>query len=80
MLQSALVWADTTFPPQKTVLRRFDRGIYNLFHHYRALLTPWVLFDNSGEEPHVVAKETGGVLMVFDDTLFHVITTNAEVS
>jgi predicted ABC-type ATPase len=64
-------------PPQ-TVLRRFDRGLYNLFHLYRPLLDSWVLFDNSGQEPHMVANEINGTITLVDDTLFEVIRTDAE--
>jgi hypothetical protein len=38
----------------------------------------WVLFDNCGEVPRVVAKETEGVMTVVDDALFQVILKNAE--
>jgi predicted ABC-type ATPase len=56
--------------PSHTILRRFERGLYNLFHLYRPLLDSWLLFDNSGDLPHVVAKETNGIVTVIDDILF----------
>jgi predicted ABC-type ATPase len=64
--------------PVQTILRRFERGLHNLFHLYRQFLNSWVLFDNSGEVPRVVAKEMDGVMTVVDDTLFQVILKNAE--
>lgn len=56
--------------PAATVRRRSERGLYNLFHLYRALADSWIIFDNSREEPRMTAKETGGVLTVFDAKLF----------
>ncbi len=64
--------------PVQTILRRFDRGLHNLFHLYRQFLDSWVLFDNSGDVPRAVAKETDGVMTVVDDALFQVILKNAE--
>lgn len=55
--------------PAPTVLRRFERGLHNLFHLYRDLADSWILFDNSGEEPRIIAKQTNRVLKVFDGKL-----------
>lgn len=41
--------------PEGVVRRRFHRGIENLFMRYDALLSSWVLFDNSGEFPETIA-------------------------
>jgi hypothetical protein len=57
----------------------FNRGINNLFHLYRPLLYSWMLFDNSGHLPMVIAKETDGVKTILDDTLFAEITRKLEV-
>jgi predicted ABC-type ATPase len=65
--------------PAQTILRRFNRGINNLFHLYRPLLDSWMLFDNSGHLPMVIAKETDGVKTILDDTLFAEITRKLEV-
>jgi predicted ABC-type ATPase len=65
--------------PAATVRRRFERGLHNLFHLYRPLVDSWVLFDNSGDEPRVIAKETAGVLRVLDATLFDEITKSAGI-
>jgi predicted ABC-type ATPase len=56
--------------PAQTILRRFNRGLYNLFHLYQSLLDSWMLFDNSGDLPRVIAKAIDGVTTVFDKTLF----------
>ena len=65
--------------PVQTILRRFNRGINNLFHLYRSLLDSWMLFDNSGDLPMVIAKETDGVKTILDETLFAEITRKLEV-
>jgi predicted ABC-type ATPase len=64
--------------PPETVRRRFQRGLHNLFCLYRDLVDSWLLFDNSGDAPRVIAKETAGVLTVTDATLFEEIRIAAE--
>lgn len=65
--------------PAQTILRRFNRGLYNLFHLYRPLLDSWMLFDNSGNLPMVIAKEIDGVKTIMDDILFTEIRRKSEV-
>lgn len=52
----------------------FLKGIPNLFTRYRSLLDLWILFDNSGTKPRLVAREEVGELRVFDQKLFAKIT------
>jgi predicted ABC-type ATPase len=56
--------------PEKVVRRRFQKGIQNLLQLYRPLLDLWMLFDNSGTEPRLIAREEVGALRVFDQKLF----------
>lgn len=63
----------------QTILRRFERGLYNLFHVYRPLLDSWILFDNSGKEPIVIAKETEGIRSIFDEEIFSKVIKNAGI-
>lgn len=65
--------------PAQTILRRFNRGLYNLFHLYQPLIDSWILFDNSGDLPMVIAKETDGITTVLDKTLFAEIKKKSEV-
>ncbi len=65
--------------PVQTILRRFERGLYNLFHLYRPLLDSWILFDNSGEEPIVFAKETKGIRSIFDEEKYSQAIKDAGV-
>jgi predicted ABC-type ATPase len=43
--------------PEAVVRRRFDRSVHNFLVHYRQLADVWMLFDNSGQVPRVVALE-----------------------
>jgi predicted ABC-type ATPase len=56
--------------PGKVVRRRFRKGIRHLFTLYRPLLDLWMLFDNSGVPPRLVAREEVGELCVLDRKLF----------
>ena len=55
--------------PEQVVRRRFQKGVRNLFTVYRPLLDLWMLFDNSGTEPRLIAREEVGALRVFDQNL-----------
>ncbi len=43
--------------PSEDVKRRFDRSIKNFFKLYMPLLDTWMLFDNSGIKPFLIAKK-----------------------
>ena len=65
--------------PEDVVRRRFNKGIHNLFHYYRPLLTSWMLFDNSSSERHLIATEDHGKLIVVDCRRYEAITREAGV-
>lgn len=50
--------------PAPTVRRRFVRSISNFFRHYRGLVDSWILFDNSGERPDIIALEKDGKVRI----------------
>ena len=56
--------------PEKVVRRRFRKGLQNLFTLYRPVLDSWMLFDNSGILPQLIAREEIGEIRVFDQALF----------
>jgi len=62
----------------QTVIRRFGRGIHNLFHLYKPMLDSWLLFDNSENSPHVIAQEEDGKLTVIDSKLYEEIIRGME--
>lgn len=61
--------------PALDVRRRFHRGLYNLFHIYKPLLDTFMLFNNSGSVPKLIAEEKTGKLVVMDKDLYEKITT-----
>lgn len=55
---------------EKVVRRRFHKGLQNLFTRYRSVLDSWMLFNNSGTVPQLIAREELGEIRVFDQALF----------
>jgi predicted ABC-type ATPase len=56
--------------PAAIVRRRFARSIRNFFTHYRGLAHSWLLFDNSGQVPEIIAFENGAKLRIIQKQLF----------
>jgi predicted ABC-type ATPase len=55
--------------PPEDVRRRFGRGIRNFFGMYEKLFDTWMLFDNSGPVPVLIAKRKNGNREVFHKDL-----------
>lgn len=66
--------------PEKVVRRRFDKGIENFLTHYRAAVDSWMLFDNSGTVPHLIAEERAAKIKIFDQKLYSQILNLEEGS
>jgi predicted ABC-type ATPase len=49
------VLAGGHFVPEETVRRRLTRGLSNFFHLYQPVLDTYLIFDNSGDSPRLVA-------------------------
>ncbi len=64
--------------PLHVIRRRFSRGLPNLFNVYRPLLDSWIVFDNSTDEPRIIAHEKGGILTVIDGNLFDTLYEHQE--
>lgn len=62
---------------EPVVRRRFVRGLQHLFKLYRPFLDLWVIFDNSGSFPHLVATGKPTDLKIVDKDLFDRITKQA---
>ena len=56
--------------PVQDVRRRFHRGMQNLFKLYKPLLDSWMLFDNAGSIPKLIAEEKSGRLSISDKDLY----------
>jgi predicted ABC-type ATPase len=52
--------------PEADIRRRYARGLRNFADVYRPLLDGWILFDNTGETPIIIAEEESGRLQVCD--------------
>ncbi len=64
--------------PAADVRRRFNRGIHNPFKFYRPLLDTFMLFDNSGATPRLIAEEKEGKMLGTDKCLFDKIVKIEE--
>ena len=56
--------------PEFVVRRRFGRSLQNFFVHYRQLADSWIIFDNSGTTPTVVALEKLGKRRIINRELY----------
>jgi predicted ABC-type ATPase len=52
--------------PETVVRRRFDKGLYNFLHFYQPIIDSWVMFDNSGDTPKMIAYEESGKFKILD--------------
>ncbi|MBF0478801.1 MAG: zeta toxin family protein [Candidatus Omnitrophica bacterium] len=64
--------------PANDARRRFVRSIYNFLSVYRPIFDSWMLFDNSGTAPRLIAEEKDGKLYVADKKMFDIITRSVE--
>ena len=64
--------------PADDVRRRFRRGIQNFFNLYRPLLNSWMLFNNSGAIPVLIAKGKNGHTEILDGVRFDAIQSDAR--
>ena len=63
---------------EKVVRRRFHKGIENFLKHYRTIADSWMLFDNSGTFPRLIAEEKAGKMEIADQKLYSRILGLAE--
>ncbi len=63
--------------PESVIRRRFSRGLRNFLGHYRPLLDSWILFDNSLQDPQVLASEENKKLHVANPDLFAKLSKTA---
>lgn len=59
--------------PVQDVLRRFDRSITNFFTLYQSLADSWMLFDNAGVIPVLIAEGKNGKVKMIDKSLYNKI-------
>ena len=60
--------------PDLVVRRRFDRSTRNFLLRYRDLANSWILFDNSGKVPTVVALEDDNGVRIIEKSIYSGLT------
>ena len=53
--------------PEETVRRRYRSGLRNFFRLYEALTTTWRMYDNSVQEPLLIASGAGTETLAVND-------------
>lgn len=56
--------------PVRDVLRRFNRSISNFFKLYQPLADSWMLFDNAGINPILIAERRNSRVKIIDESLY----------
>ena len=63
---------------EPVVRRRFHKGIANFLRYYQIAVDSWMLFDNSGRVPHLIAEGKLGATKVADQKLYHQVLSIVE--
>ena len=58
---------------ENVVHRRFIRSLPNLLRIYKPLADSWVIFDNSGDVPNMIAIQESGKIEILDRDLFNIL-------
>jgi len=65
--------------PEDVVRRRYERGRINLMQLYLPLCDTWVIYNNSGDEPHLVAERPfNQQVIIYDSSIWQQITEVAH--
>ncbi len=65
--------------PEDVVRRRYERGRNNLMQLYLPLCHTWVIYNNSGDEPHLVAERPfNQQVIIYDSSIWQQITEAAH--
>jgi len=57
--------------PTETIIRRYKNGIKNLFEIYMPIVDELMIFDNSNDEPIIIAeKEKNGSFLIIENDKF----------
>lgn len=57
--------------PIQDVLRRFGRSVSNFFKLYQPLVDSWMLFNNAGPNPILIAEKKNGKITIIDENLYN---------
>ncbi len=56
--------------PEEIIRRRYKSGLLNFFKLYRPLATSWRMYDNSGNEPRLIASGSGKAVRALDPPIW----------
>lgn len=56
--------------PVEDVIRRFTRSVANFFKLYQPLIDTWMLFDNTGPNPVLIAQRKNGKIVVINEDVY----------
>lgn len=62
--------------PEDVIRRRYAKGLKNLFEIFIPVADSWIVFDNSHNEPDVIAKGTKSQIQVFKNEIWNLISAN----
>ncbi len=65
--------------PVEDIKRRFERSMERFFKSYRPLAEKWILFNNAGVKPKIIARKHNAHMDVIDYDLFGQITKKVGV-
>ncbi len=66
--------------PENMITRRYQRSVDNLAELYIPVVDKWVVYNNSGEEPQLVAEgEKGFVKEIHQSDIWQLITKTHEI-
>jgi len=65
--------------PIKDVKRRFERSGRRFFKDYRLFADRWILFNNEGSRPEIIARKQNAHIDIIDSGLFAKITEEIGV-
>ncbi|RXK56185.1 hypothetical protein ESB00_10025 [Oleiharenicola lentus] len=65
--------------PDEVQQRRFGKGVRLLLEHYRPLVNDWRIYDNTGQNPHLIVSEKDGKLRVSDISRLVMIEAAANI-
>jgi predicted ABC-type ATPase len=57
--------------PVQDILRRFSRSVSNFFRLYQPFIDSWMLFDNAGPIPVLIAERKKGKITVIDKSSYN---------
>jgi len=65
--------------PTEDIKRRFERSMDKFFKEYRLLTDEWILFNNEGVSPQIIAKKQNNHIDVVNRVLFEKITNKIGI-